>query len=96
MQQDHTAARAQVKAILEAIERKDREAVAEHLTAYGAILSEHIKKEDEILYPWMDGNLSTRQIGEIFSKFNETDSGIGYLPAKYEAFIEGLEQKIQP
>lgn len=96
MYADHTEARGHVKAILDAVERKDRASVAEHLTAYGAILTEHIKKEDEILYPWMDKNLSTRQIGEISSKFNETDDRIGYPPARYEAFIEGLEQRLLP
>ena len=49
----------------------------------------------EILYPWMDKNLSVTQIGELFSKFNETDEKIGYSTAKYEAFINRLEEKIK-
>ncbi len=93
--EDHEQARSHVKAILEALDGKDRAAVAKHLKAYGDLLSEHIKKEDEILYPWMDKNLSVTQIGELFSKFNETDEQIGYSPAKYEAFINRLEEKIK-
>jgi phosphoglycerate dehydrogenase-like enzyme len=31
----------------EAVRRKDRQAVAEHLTAYRELLTEHIRKEDE-------------------------------------------------
>ena len=93
MYEDHKTGRNHVKAILGALERKDKTTVAEHLTAYGELLKDHIRKEDEILFPWMDRNLSDRQIGEIFAKFNETDEHIGYSPAKYEAFINRLEEK---
>ncbi len=94
MYEDHTHARGHVKAMIEALERKDNAAVAEHLMAYRELLSEHIRKEDEILYPWMDSNLSTRQIGELFSKFNEIDEQIGFSPEKYENFIDNLEKKL--
>jgi iron-sulfur cluster repair protein YtfE (RIC family) len=86
IQEDHTQARGHVKATLEALERKDKAAITEHLTAYAELLTEHIKKEDEILYPWMDRNLSITQIVELFSKFDETDEQMGYSPTKYEAF----------
>lgn len=92
MHEDHTQARSHVKAILAALERKDKKTVAKHLTAYGELLTEHIKKEDEILYPWLDKNLSDTQIGELFSKFHETDEQIGYSPTKYEAFINRVEE----
>jgi hemerythrin-like domain-containing protein len=93
MHADHKKGRSHVKAILEALEIKDTAAIAEHLNAYRELLIEHIKKEDEILFPWMDKNLSTRQIGELFSKFNETDDQIGYSPSKYQDFIDRLEKK---
>jgi hemerythrin-like domain-containing protein len=92
MHEDHTQGRGHVKAILEAIERKDKASVAEHLTAYAELLTEHIKKEDEILYPWMDRSLSITQIGKLYSKFKETDAGMGNSPKKYEAFINNLEK----
>lgn len=92
MHEDHTQARSHVKAILAALERKDKTTVAKHLTAYGELLTEHIKKEDEILYPWLDKNLSDTQIGELFSKFHETDEQIGYSPTKYETFINRVEE----
>ena len=72
---------------------RDKAAIAEHLNAYRELLKEHIKKEDEILYPWMDRNLSDTQIGELFSEFNTTDEQIGYSPDKYEVFINHLENK---
>jgi hemerythrin-like domain-containing protein len=93
--EDHRQARSHVTAILEAIERRDREAIAEHLSAYGGLLAEHIKKEDEILYPWMERNLSMTQIGELFSKFNEADQEIGDSTKKYQEFIETVEKKFK-
>ena len=95
MHEDHNQARSHVKAILEALDRKDKAAIAENFNAYGDLLNEHIKKEDEILYPWMDKNLSVTQIGELFSKFNTTDEQIGYSSAKYEGFINRFEKKFK-
>ena len=93
MHEDHERGRSHVRAILEALERRDKATIAEHLNAYRELLKEHIKKEDEILYPWMDRNLSDTQIGELFSEFNTTDAQIGFSPDKYEVFINHLENK---
>ena len=73
MLEDHVKARGHVKAIVEAVERKNRSGVVNHLNAYRELLMDHIRREDEILYPWMDRNLSVKQVGELFSKFNEAD-----------------------
>ena len=93
MHEDHEQARAHVRAIIEALDRKDRDTISENLRKYGEILKEHIKKEDKILYPWMDRNLTVSQVGELFSKFNEADDSIGYSPEKYLTFIEGLDER---
>lgn len=74
---DHTRVRGHVKAMLQGIQDKDRKALAEQLKAYSEILPEHIKKEDEILFPWIDRNLSTKQVGQLYSKFNEIDGEYG-------------------
>lgn len=73
---DHETARAHVRAVLEAIKEKNRNAIIEHLGAYKDLLTEHIKKEDEILYPWIDRGLSTAQVGELFTKFNAAEEKI--------------------
>ncbi len=90
---DHIKVRGHVKAMLEAIKRKDKTSLTEHLNAYKEILPEHIKKEDEILYPWMDRNLSTSQVGELFSSFSRIDDEYGDAPERHLKFIESLEQK---
>lgn len=96
MRDDHTKGRGHVKALGEAVKRRDKKAITEHLCAYGDLLTEHIKKEDEILYPWMDRSLSVSQVGELYSKFNEVDeiSGNG-VTERCRAFIIELEEKFE-
>jgi hemerythrin-like domain-containing protein len=93
MYEDHKQGRGHVQAILEALDSKDETAIAKHLTAYGALLSQHIKKEDEILLPWMDRNLSISRIGKLFKEFKAADDNIGYSTSTYEAFVERMEAK---
>lgn len=93
IRKDHVRVRGHVKAMLQAIENKDKKTLAENLISYSQILPEHIKKEDEILFPWMDRKLTTNQIGQLYSRFNEIDSEYGDAPIKYRTFIEELEKK---
>jgi hemerythrin-like domain-containing protein len=93
MYKDHTTGRSHVKAMVEALDRRDRHRLGEHLMAYRKLLTGHIQKEDEILFPWMDRNLSTSQIGELLVKFNAVDEKMGFSPDKYLAFIEKLEKR---
>jgi hemerythrin-like domain-containing protein len=95
MLQDHTNARAHVKLLLEGIEKKDKFSVGYNLIKYGEILSEHIKKEDEILYPWMDRTLTTREVGEMYTKFINIDNDFSAEAAKYQMLIESLEKKFK-
>ncbi len=79
--------------MLQAIKDRDKKSLSEHLHSYIEILPEHIKKKDEILYPWMDRNLSTKQVGQLYSKFNEIDEEYGEAPKKHRHFTEELENK---
>jgi hemerythrin-like domain-containing protein len=96
MLEDHTKGRGHVKALIEAVEKKDKKGIVEHLNAYRELLTKHIKKEDEILYPWMDRNLSVKEVGELFSKFNDVDeiSGNG-VTERCRAFVIKVEEKVQ-
>lgn len=91
MHEDHERGRAHVRAAGEALARCDGEGVAANLHGYAGVLEEHIRKEDEILYPWMDRNLSTRQVGELFARFRAVDERFAEDRKKYESFVERLE-----
>jgi len=90
---DHETARGHVRAIVEGVERRDAAAVREHLLAYGELLKEHIKKEDEILYPWMDRQLSDTEVGRMFAQFHEVDEQFGEKPRQQKRFIQDLETR---
>ena len=94
MREEHEKARSHVRAVLDALEKGDREEIVEHLNAYRELLSEHIRKEDEILYRWMDRNLSHTQVGGLFSQFTEAEEKIdqGVIEG-CKTFIVELEEK---
>lgn len=95
MHEDHKHARAHVAKMLQALEEKDKTALSEHLKAYGNLLTEHIKREDEVLYPWMDKSISTTQVGKLFSEFRGVAENTPYSPQEYEQFVQHLESKFK-
>lgn len=93
---DHDTGRNHVKAIVDGVQKQNKDAVIEHLNGCKELLTEHIKKEDEILYPWMDRNLTTNKVGELFAEFNEADEKAGeVVPRKYGKFISELEEMLK-
>lgn len=94
MHEDHRRGRGCVQGILDALEHRDAEGVAGNLAEYAEVLTEHIRKEDEILYPWMDRNLSTRQVGELYSSFREVDERLLEARERHEEFVGKLEAQL--
>jgi len=74
MYQDHITGRDHVKRILDALDKNEIDTVKKNMLEYGELLLGHIKKEDEILYPWMDRELSISQIGQMYNIFMEIDN----------------------
>lgn len=89
MYDDHEKGRNYVKAIVEGGHSNDAVIVSKNLKNYHDLLSEHIKKEDEVLYPFLQNNLSISQIGDLNNKFNEINNSFNFK--KYEDFILQLE-----
>ena len=95
MLDDHEQGRTHARATEEGLRAGDRDKVAEHLLAYRDLLAEHIKKEDEILYPWMDRDLSTNQVGELFGRFAEVDAQMVEISARNLEFVERAERYVR-
>ncbi|HET6515206.1 MAG TPA: hemerythrin domain-containing protein [Thermodesulfovibrionales bacterium] len=93
MHEEHRIGRGHVKAVMEAVETEDTRSAEDHLTSYGQLLAGHIRKEDEVLYPWMDRNLSTSQVGALFARFAETDKRFSDTSVRQKEFIRSLETK---
>jgi hemerythrin-like domain-containing protein len=95
MRQDHERARALVRRLAEAVETSDVPVARACLTEHAELLQEHIKKEDEILYPWIDRGLSDKQVGQLFARFAEIDREFDNGPAEQEEFIRRAEQMLE-
>jgi hemerythrin-like domain-containing protein len=94
MYDDHVTGRNHVKNVVEGAETGNKAQIKEHLNGYRDLLTQHIKKEDEILYPWIERQMSDKQIGELFQRCSAADASVGEeLPKKYEKFIIELEEK---
>ncbi len=90
---DHETGRAHVREIVKGMKGGDSEKVTTHLRAYGDLLTDHIRKEDEILYPWMDRYLTTSQVGELYRKFLEADGKSVKGETHYIRFVDETEIK---
>ncbi|MEI6211620.1 MAG: hemerythrin domain-containing protein [bacterium] len=93
MRAEHEVGRGHVRAAAAALAAGDAAAVATHLHAYAALLTEHIRKEDEILYPWMDRALNDTQIGRLFAAFRDVETRFGDGPAMERAVVTRLENE---
>ncbi|MHB9131000.1 MAG: hemerythrin domain-containing protein [Armatimonadota bacterium] len=94
MLDDHTTGRNHVRAMLEAVEQRDTAKLAEHLLGYRQLLTEHITKENEILYPWMDRRLSPPEVESLAQEFSQADSRVAPdMTGQFTQFIVRLEAR---
>jgi hemerythrin-like domain-containing protein len=91
--EDHSKGRSHVKSMITALAAKEESLLGHHLRAYGELLAEHIKKEDEILFPWLEKRLSADQLDELSAKFNREDERLAINEEKYSTFVDRLEHR---
>lgn len=96
MNQDHRCGRDFVAAMSAAIETADITAASAALEAWAALLTGHIKREDEILYPWMDSLLDTNQVGKLYARFAQINAEFAEKPAKWRDWVVALETQTSP
>lgn len=92
MCQDHVQGREHRRLTSEAADSGLTEQAAAHLMAYGELLLSHIKREDEILFPWIDRTLSVAQVGRLHALFADVDSGALETTAVHLAFLDKAEE----
>lgn len=78
----------------EDIAQKDIDSFAAHLRQYNNLLNEHIKKEDTILFPWLDRQLSDEQKQEMEKKFAKPVGKSIEDQNYYEKLVQQLEDEI--
>jgi len=93
-EEEHDQGRGFVRAAARALEDGNAAALCANLTSYRELLVEHIRKEDEILYPYIDRGLTTHQVGEIHRRFEETERAVkADIPERYYRFVTSLERR---
>ncbi|OGO78819.1 MAG: hypothetical protein A2Y23_11405 [Clostridiales bacterium GWB2_37_7] len=93
MLEDHKKGRCYVKSILLGVETGDAAFITYSLENYRELLTEHIKKEDEILYPWIEKGMSLNQIDELKGRFDIVDFEFGSdFYERWKCFVDSLDK----
>lgn len=95
MYDDHENARYHVRCLMEALNNKDENAIAEHLQEYREILTVHIKRENEALYPWIDRKISSEEGKHLYIRFKAADNQFKDVLGKYIKLVGELEEKFK-
>jgi hemerythrin-like domain-containing protein len=90
---DHVASRNFRKGMTDGVEFKNKDEVESSLIGYQQLMVDHIYREDNILYPWMDRIINTSQVGEMYGKFQDADRLFEDQPERLIEIVETLEEK---
>jgi hemerythrin-like domain-containing protein len=93
--EDHKRARSFVQEMLRALDEKNTEMLVSKMLEYAVLLEEHIHKEDEVLFPWLDSRLTKEEKEELVARFEQSNRNLSMDNRKYQIFIEGLEQQLK-
>lgn len=93
MYADHKTGRGYVAEAADSIDKCDVDRFRNNVLSYRDLLTEHIRKEDEILYPWIDRQLNDRQIGELYKKFTALEDP--QLSKRYVNLVADAERRYQ-
>lgn len=92
MLSDHEIGRSHVRAMLHAIAVKDRGTAINHVLAWAEHLSNHIYKEDNVLYVMAEEGLSQEAKVKIKAAYDEVEKSHGgpELDLKYQNLLKTL------
>lgn len=97
MLMEHDQGRAHVRGMAEALERykagddSARAALAEHARGYADLLSAHIYKEDNILYPMGDRVMPATVQAELLEDFHRLEEKV-LSPAEHQRYIDTVAE----
>ena len=93
MRREHEVGRGYVREMEAGLNARDGSRVEECLLAYQTLLEGHITTEDEVLFPVLDGKLSTGQVGLMFSRFSAVEKEFGQVPGDLVRQVGQLEER---
>ena len=94
MSDEHEEIRFYAQILLIAITDNDKTAIKESFNTYRVVISEHIKKEEDVLYPWIERSITLAQIKEVNSKYIDIDKTSPNIDENYNNVILKLEEQI--
>ncbi len=95
MLSDHTSGRNLIKLADEGLRTGDPEKISNGISKYAELLRSHIRRENDIAYPWLDRTISSEQKSQLMERFDRLDTREGSnLEAAMDAFIESAEQQL--
>jgi hemerythrin-like domain-containing protein len=96
MYQEHDNGRDYIKNVAEGAKAGDIAKIISNLNSYVELLFNHIKKEDEILYPWIERGMTEEQLKILQILFNEAEKEFDEdFELEFELFLVGMELKLK-
>lgn len=93
MLEDHKRGRYYAKSILLGLETEDASFITYSLKHYRELLEEHIKKEDLILYPWIERSMSAADLDHLEIRFDTAESSFEKdFTEKWQVFVKSLKK----
>ncbi|WP_163338803.1 hemerythrin domain-containing protein [Desulfopila sp. IMCC35008] len=92
--EDHRRARALVQEMVSALNSQNTEVFTSNLQEYADLLTEHIHKENEILFPWLDSRLTEKEHLELVTRFEKSDRNLVIDDHAFRSFVKRLEQQM--
>lgn len=90
---EHDLGRNLVKDLEEGINENNNEKIVKNARGYAQLIREHIFKEDNILYPMIDGALSAETQKSILDKFKQAETKFGFKIKQFLFLVEEFEKR---
>lgn len=87
---EHDLGRGYIKGLKESLEKKNSQEIVKNARAYTELLTDHIYKEDNILYPMAEEALSETQKSEINDKFNRVEDPLSAKKKRYLTLVDEI------
>jgi hemerythrin-like domain-containing protein len=94
MLEEHMQGRTLVSLMRKNILNKETREFTTHFLKYRDLLTEHINKEDTILFPWLDRRMTVEQKRKIQFQFEQSDGKSHIGAGKFEDFVQQLEDSV--
>ncbi|MCL4370679.1 MAG: hemerythrin domain-containing protein [Chloroflexi bacterium] len=97
---EHEQGRAFVRGLAEAVSRykagdaSAKQTIIENATGYADLLTQHIQKEDTVLYPMADRILGPAEHHELIKRFEAVEAERPGAHEKYHALVHELETEV--